>query len=134
MGSGLGKSAAPPPLHETPVTVLKGVGPRNAERLQRVGVATVQDLLFHLPLRYEDRTRVTPIGALRPGDQGLIEARVEHSEIRLGRRRSLLVLVADGSGSLLLRFFHFSDAQKATLRQGVRLRCYGEVRQEKCIT
>ncbi len=125
----MGKSAAPPPLHETPVTVLKGVGPRNAERLQRVGVATVQDLLFHLPLRYEDRTRVTPIGALRPGIQGLIEAQVEHSEIRQGRKRSLLVLVADGSGSLLLRFFHFSAAQQANLRQGVRLRCYGEVRQ-----
>jgi len=128
MDSGLGKPAIPPSLHETPVTVLKGVGPRNAERLQKVGVATVQDLLFHLPLRYEDRTRVSPIGALRPGDQGLIEARVEHSEIRLGRRRSLLVVVADGSGHLLLRFFHFSAAQKANLLQGVRLRCYGEVR------
>ncbi len=115
-------------LHDTPVSALKGVGPRNAERLLRVGVSTVQDLLFHLPLRYEDRTRVTPIGALRPGDQALIEAAVGHSEIRMGRRRSLLVLVTDGSGDLLLRFFHFSAAQQAALQNGMRLRCYGEVR------
>lgn len=126
---GLGKTALPLPLHETSITTLKGVGPRNADRLSRIGVVSVQDLLFHLPLRYEDRTRVSPIGTLRPGDQGLVEVEIEHSEIRMGRRRSLLVSVADGSGSLLLRFFHFSAAQKAGLQRGARLRCYGEVRQ-----
>jgi ATP-dependent DNA helicase RecG len=126
---GLDKSAPHVPFQDTPVTVLKGVGPRSAERLARIGIHSVQDLLFHLPLRYEDRTRVTPIGALRPGDPALIEAQVEHSEVRMGRRRSLLLLVADGSGSLLLRFFHFSAAQQEGLRRGVRLRCYGEVRQ-----
>jgi ATP-dependent DNA helicase RecG len=121
-------SAMTAPFHATPVTSFKGVGPRNAERLQRVGVVSVQDLLLHLPLRYEDRTRVTPIGALQPGDQALVEAAVEHCEVRLGRRRSLLVSVADESGALLLRFFHFSAAQQANLQPGVRLRCYGEVR------
>jgi ATP-dependent DNA helicase RecG len=117
-----------PPLHETPVNTLKGVGPRSAERLARVGVRSVQDLLLHLPSRYEDRTQVIAIDALQPGDQALVEAVVEHSEIRMGRRRSLLVLVSDGSGSLLLRFFHFSAAQQANLKSGVMLRCYGEVR------
>ncbi|HHH39362.1 MAG TPA: ATP-dependent DNA helicase RecG [Sedimenticola sp.] len=115
-------------LDVMPVTALKGVGPRNAERLARIGIETVQDVLFHLPLRYQDRTRVTPMGTLRPGDQAVVEGVVEAAEVRFGRRRSLLVQLADGSGSLLLRFFHFSAAQKANLSRGVRLRCYGEVR------
>jgi ATP-dependent DNA helicase RecG len=115
-------------LDQTPVTRLKGVGSRNAERLAAIGVETVQDVLFHLPFRYQDRTRITPIGAVRPGDQAVVEGTVELADIRFGRRRSLLVRVADGTGFLLLRFFHFTATQKASLARGVRLRCYGEVR------
>ena len=115
-------------LDEMPVTVLSGVGPRNAERLARLGVQTVQDVLFHLPLRYQDRTRVVPIGSLRLGEQVVIEGDIEHSEVKFGRRRSLLVQISDGTGAVILRFFHFSGAQKANLIQGVRLRCFGEVR------
>jgi ATP-dependent DNA helicase RecG len=115
-------------LDATPVTVLKGVGPRNAERLAGIGVQTVQDVLFHLPLRYQDRTRITPMGVLRAGDQTVVEGVVEAAEIRFGRRRSLLVQLADGSGSVTLRFFHFSAAQRANLTTGARLRCFGEVR------
>ncbi len=115
-------------LDAVPVTAMKGVGPRNAERLQKIGVSTVQDVLFHLPARYQDRTRVTPIGSLQPGDQAVIEAEVELADIRFGRRRSLLVRLSDGTGSITLRFFHFSGAQKSALVRGVRLRCYGEVR------
>ncbi len=115
-------------LDTKPVTAMKGVGPRNAERLQKIGVSTVQDVLFHLPSRYQDRTRVLPIGSLRPGDQAVIEANVELADIKFGRRRSLLVRVADGTGSIFLRFFHFSGAQKSSLVRGVRLRCFGEVR------
>jgi ATP-dependent DNA helicase RecG len=103
--------------------------PDPGQRPQGGGAASVQDLLLHLPLRYQDRTRLTPIGDLGVGDQALIEAQVQHAEVRIGRRRSLLVLVADGSGSLLLRFFTFSAAQRAALQAGVRLRCWGEVRQ-----
>lgn len=115
-------------LDAKPVTAMKGVGPRNADRLQKIGISTVQDVLFHLPARYQDRTRVLPIGTLRPGDQAVIEATVELADIKFGRRRSLLVRVADGTGSLTLRFFHFSGAQKASLVRGVKLRCFGEVR------
>ncbi len=115
-------------LDEIPVMALQGIGPRNAERLARLGINTVQDLLFHLPSRYQDRTRIIPIGSLRPGEQVVVEGRVELTDIKFGRRRSLLVQIADGSGSLILRFFHFSSAQKSNLTRGIRLRCYGEVR------
>jgi ATP-dependent DNA helicase RecG len=115
-------------LAEIPVTTLKGVGPRNAERLDKLGIHSVQDLLFHLPVRYQDRTRIVPIGQLRPGDQAVIEGVVEGADIRYGRRRSLLVVLADHSASITLRFFHFSNAQKAAMGRGARLRCFGEVR------
>lgn len=115
-------------LDRAPVTRLKGVGSRNAERLAAIGVETVQDVLFHLPFRYQDRTRITPIGAVRPGEQAVVEGAVELADIRFGRRRSLLVRVADGTGFILLRFFHFTAAQRAAFTRGVRLRCYGEVR------
>ncbi|MES9897616.1 MAG: ATP-dependent DNA helicase RecG [Sedimenticola sp.] len=111
-----------------PVTSLKGVGPRNGEKLAKVGIHTVQDVLFHLPLRYQDRTRITPIGTLRPGDQAVVEGVVDASDIRFGRRRSLLVQLSDGSGTIILRFFHFTAAQKSMLARGVRLRCFGELR------
>ncbi len=115
-------------LAEQPVTQLKGVGARNAEKLARLNIETVQDLLFHLPLRYQDRTRIQPIGALRHGDQVVIEGVVDAAEIKFGRRRSLLVHIADGTGGIILRFFYFSNAQRQSLTRGVRLRCFGEVR------
>lgn len=115
-------------LAEVPVTALKGVGPKGAERLHRLGIFNVQDLLFHLPVRYQDRTRIVPIGSLRPGDQAVIRGEVELADVRFGRRRSLLVRLADGSGFVTLRFFHFSAAQKAAMARGSRLKCFGEVR------
>ncbi len=115
-------------LAQASVTRLKGVGPRNAERLAKIGVETVQDVLFHLPFRYQDRTRITPLGALRPGIQAVVEGVVEIADIRFGRRRSLLVRLADGTGAITLRFFNFSSLQKAALARGARLRCFGEVR------
>jgi ATP-dependent DNA helicase RecG len=99
-----------------------------AEKLETLNIATVQDLLFHLPLRYQDRTRIVPIGSLRPGDEAQVEGEVQLSEIKFGRRRMLLTRISDGTGSLTLRFFHFNNAQKENLARGVRLRCYGEAR------
>jgi len=115
-------------LATVPVTALKGVGAALAEKLARVGLETLQDVLFHLPLRYQDRTRVVPIGALRPGQDAVIEGVVSGADIVMGRRRSLLVRLQDGSGTLSLRFYHFSQAQKEAMKRGTQLRCYGEAR------
>ena len=115
-------------LAERPVTALRGVGPALAEALARLGLQTVQDVLFHLPLRYEDRTRVVPIGSLRHGDRAVVEGEIQLSEVAFRRRRTLLVRLADGTGFVTLRFFHFSAAQQSQLARGLRLRCFGEVR------
>ncbi|MES9970452.1 MAG: ATP-dependent DNA helicase RecG [Candidatus Thiodiazotropha sp.] len=122
------KESASKSLAEQPVTQLKGVGARSAEKLARLGIGNLQDLLFHLPMRYQDRTRVQPIGSLRRGDQVVIEGEIDLAEIKFGRRRSLMVHLSDGTGGLFLRFFYFSNAQRQALNRGVRLRCFGEVR------
>jgi ATP-dependent DNA helicase RecG len=111
-----------------PLQSLKGVGPRVAERLARLGIRSVEDLLLHLPLRYQDRTRIAPLGSLQSGDESLIEVDVVMSEVVQRGRRSLLCRVEDGTGVLTLRFFHFGSALQKRLIRGVRLRCYGEVR------
>ena len=107
---------------------LHGVGPRLESSLGQLDIHPVQDLLFHLPLRYEDRTRIHPVGSLYPGAQVQIEGRVEQSAIVRARRSMLVVVVSDGTGRITLRFFHFRAAQKQQLSRGTRLRCYGEVR------
>jgi ATP-dependent DNA helicase RecG len=85
-------------------------------------------LLFHLPLRYQDRTRITPIGALQPGSDSMIEGEIKAADVVFGRRRSLVCRLQDGTGTITLRFFHFSAAQKQNLASGSRLRCFGEAR------
>ncbi len=115
-------------LDEIPVTTLKGVGMALAATLGRLGIESIQDLLFHLPHRYEDRTRVIPMGSLRIGDTGVVEGEVVRTDLVMGRRRSLQVTLRDESGFLVMRFFHFNATQKNQLSQGARVRCYGEVR------
>ncbi len=114
------------------IRYLKGVGPRVAEKLQKLGILTLRDLLFHLPLRYEDRTTVTPIGALQPGSRSLIQAQVLQAATsfrRQGRSRRVLVAkLEDASAVLTVRFFYFSKRQQAMLEKGHWLRCFGEVR------
>ncbi len=112
----------------TPVTALPGVGERLAERLARLGLASVADVLFHLPLRYQDRTRVRRIGELRPGDEAVVDATVEHASVVHGRRRALAARVHDGTGGLTLRWFHFAERQRQQLVHGARIALYGEVR------
>jgi len=115
-------------LDDIPVTELKGVGNSLAEKLARLGIASLQDLLFHLPHRYEDRTRIIPMGSLRIGDVAVVEGEVMKADLVMGRRRSLQVTLKDNSGFLVMRFFHFNAAQKNQLAEGARVRCFGEVR------
>ncbi len=115
-------------LDDVSVTALKGVGASLAGTLAKLGIISVQDLLFHLPHRYQDRTRILPIVSLRVGDQGVIEGEVTDSKVVMGRRRSLQITLRDGSGLIVLRFFHFNAAQKQQMSEGIRLRCFGETR------
>lgn len=112
----------------SPLTVLNGVGPALARKLERLDLYRVEDLLFLLPLRYEDRTQLVRIGSLLPGQRCLVSGEVLLAETVYRGRRNLLVRISDGTGQLTLRFFHFSRQQVAQFRNGVRLTCFGEVR------
>jgi ATP-dependent DNA helicase RecG len=111
-----------------PVTALRGVGEALAARLSALGVSSTQDLLFLLPLRYEDRTRVVPLGELRAGQRASVEAEVLLTEVAFRGRRQMLCKIGDGSGFLTLRFFYFTAQQQQGLARGARIRCFGEAR------
>lgn len=115
-------------LKQLPLTQLKGVGPALAQKLQQLGLFSLQDLIFHLPLRYEDRTQISSLGSLRVGSTAVVEGEVVASQVQYGRRRSLLVRIRDATGSLSLRFFYFSAALHKQLAAGTQVRCYGEAR------
>jgi len=96
--------------------------------LERLGITHPRDLLFHLPYRYQDRTRICPLGGAQPGRDAVVLGRVELANVQFGRRRSLLVRIHDDSGAMTLRFFHFSAAQQRGFRRGAWIHCYGEIR------
>ena len=104
------------------------MGPALAKKLEKLGLSRVEDLLFLLPLRYEDRTQLVKIGALVAGERCLTTGEVLLAETAYRGRRNLLVRISDGSGQLTLRFFHFSRQQQAQFQAGVHVTCFGEVR------
>ena len=115
-------------LDQIEIRELRGVGPQLSQKLNKLGLKNLQDLIFHLPLRYIDRTKISPIGSLQPHTDVVLEGEIRASEVVFGRRRSLVCKLQDGTGTTVLRFFHFSRAQQERLKSGVKLRCYGEVR------
>ena len=98
------------------------------KKLNNLGINFIDDLLFHLPLRYQDRTRIAKIGSLRQGDEITVCGEVQLTEIKYAKRRMMLSRISDGTGFLTLRFFHFSSQQKQALVRGTKIECFGEVR------
>ena len=115
-------------IEQVGVQRLRGVGPQLSQKLEKMGITTVQDLLFHLPLRYVDKTKISPIGGVQTFTSAVIEGHIKASDVVFGRRRSLVCRLQDHSGTITLRFFHFNRAQQQALQPGARLRCFGEVR------
>lgn len=107
---------------------LRGVGEQIATRLTKIGIRTFQDVLFHLPRDYIDRTRIHPIGSLRVADNVVIEGKILTVNIIPKPRRSLSVTISDGSGICELRFFYFNTNQKDRMEIGKKIRCFGQVR------
>jgi ATP-dependent DNA helicase RecG len=112
----------------SPLTDLNGVGPALAEKLERLDLFRIEDLLFLLPLRYEDRTQLVKLGALQIGQRCLVTGEVELAETVYRGRRNMLVRISDGTGQATLRFFHYSRQQQAQFKQGTNVTCFGEVR------
>jgi len=110
------------------VETLKGVGPGLRAKLERLGIFTLGDLLAHLPIRYQDRSRLVALNELQSDRECLVEGEVVESKIGFGRRRSWTVTLTDGRGFLTLRFFHFSRRQRALVAPGLRIRAFGDVR------
>lgn len=112
-----------------PCDQLNGVGPVLLTKLARLHIHTLQDLLFYLPVRYQDRTQITSLDRLQHGHWVVIEADVMHTHVLFGKRRALHCHLSDGHGTLIMVLFHFTSMQKNMLATtGARIRCFGEVR------
>ena len=120
-------------LDAVPLTALSGVGAAVSAKLSRIGINNLQDLLFHLPIRYEDRTRITPIADLRPEQYATIEGIVQTCEVQFGRRPILTVSLSDGTSKVTLRFFNFNAGMKNSFQNGVRVKAFGEVKRGRFI-
>ncbi|EEY13291.1 ATP-dependent DNA helicase RecG [Mannheimia haemolytica] len=115
-------------LDGVPLTALSGVGAAISEKSSRIGINNVQDLLFHLPMRYEDRTRITPIADVRPESFATIEGYVQLTEVQFGKRPILSVTLSDSTSKIMLKFFNFNAGMKNSLATGVRVKAFGEIK------
>jgi len=112
---------------QAPITIIRGVGDKMSEKLKKLGISTIQDILFHLPYRYQDRTRIVPMASLRVGDHAVVEGVIRDVKIERAKRNTLVCRIADSSGYLSLRFFYYNAAQAEKLIIGKKVRCFGEV-------
>ncbi|MBA2648099.1 MAG: ATP-dependent DNA helicase RecG [Legionella sp.] len=110
---------------------LTGIGPILATKLAKCDIHTVQDLLLHLPLRYQDRTRITAIADVRPNDWCVIAGQVCKTEIKFGKKRTLECYIEDKTGLIKIRFFYFTMAQVKALNENPLISIFGEVREFK---
>ncbi len=107
---------------------LKGVGEKVLIKLNKIGIHTIEDLLFHLPIRYQDKTRLTNISDTQEGNKYLIEGIITKTNIVFYKKRIFIVTISDETGTMRLRFFYFNKSQTNNFIIGKILRCYGEVR------
>jgi ATP-dependent DNA helicase RecG len=114
--------------NNSPPFKLRGVGPQTASHLARLDIHSVRDLLLHLPVRYQDRTKIQPMRLLRAGQEAVVEGVVRSVERPLRGRTKVFIELCDDSGFIMLRFFHVLSFQKQAMYPGTRLRCYGDVR------
>ena len=107
---------------------LRGVGPKVSESLEQLGIYNIQDAVFHLPYRYEDRSKIIPLGDAPYEEPILIEGEIVKSTVIFRGRRMLFTEIYDGTGKLTIRMFHFAMAQHKALKKGLKIRCYGTIR------
>lgn len=110
------------------VTDLKGVGEQTANKLANLNIRVFQDVLFHLPYRYVDRTKISGLGTVQIDDLVVIEVEIEKAAVIPKPKRNLVIKIKDQTGSAELKFFYFNISQQAQLKPGVKLRCFGQAR------
>ena len=115
-------------LSAIPLNSLSGVGAKVAEKLAKVGIEQRTRLLFHLPLRYEDRTRIYPIAKLHAGIWAAVQGKVMSVDTIFGKRKMLAVKISDGNGTITLRFFNFTAGMKNNFAEGKQVHAYGEIK------
>ena len=113
-------------LNKIPLSAFKGVGAKVAERLSKIGLNTVEDMLFHLPLHYQDRTRIYPIKNIKDGMQVSVQGEIVSCQVQFGKRRILKCKISDGEATATLNFFHFNAGQKNSFKEGQWIKCFGE--------
>ena len=108
---------------------LKGVGEKGLIKLNKIGIRTIEDLLFHLPIRYQDKTKIAQISNSAVGNKYYFEGTIEKSNIIFFKKRMFLVRISDETGFIQLRFFYFNKSQMKNFSVGKKIRCYGELRE-----
>ena len=117
------------PSISDPIISIKGLGKKTSDRLNQLGIHTLEHLVFHLPTRYQDKTSITPLSDARINDEILIEATIDRIEVIPSRQRQLLCYLSDQQNHrILLRFFHFTQYQKQALIRGESMQCFGEIK------
>ena len=117
------------PSISDPIISIKGLGKKTSDRLNQLGIHTLEHLVFHLPTRYQDKTSITPLSDAGIHDEILIEATIDRIEVIPSRQRQLLCYLSDNQNHrILLRFFHFNQYQKQALIRGETMQCFGEIK------
>ena len=112
-----------------PIISISGLGQKTSDRLNQLGIHTLEHLLFHLPSRYQDKTTITPLSSASVEDEILIEVTIDRIEVIPARQRQLLCYLSDNQNQrVLLRFFHFTQYQKQALIRGETIQCFGEIK------